>query len=106
MTTIITTDPAPQERPRRADDPPRKWFDPTVNLGHILSIGAMFLAGLFAWNKMDTRVLLLEVAQASQRERDASQDNSSKESMQQVKEAITKLDRTVEKLGDKLESKK
>ena len=35
-------------------------FDPTINLGHVLTFVALVLAGLGAWTALDKRVTILE----------------------------------------------
>lgn len=78
-------------------------FDKTINLGHILTMGTFLVAILVQWNVMDKRVTVLEESRQTQRERDAVQDNTTKEKAQEVKEALNDLKRSVEKLSDKME---
>ncbi len=84
----------------------RVKFDKTINLGHLLTMGAFLLTAMVQWNMMDKRVLVLEEARAAQRERDANQDTSAKESAQFVKEALTDLRRSVERVADKVGAQK
>lgn len=81
-------------------------FNNEVSLGHLLSMVAFLVTALTQWNIMDKRVVVLEEFRSSQRERDASQDNVNKEKLQEVKEALTDLKRSVEKFGDKLDNQK
>lgn len=80
----------------------RVRFDKTINLGNLISMGAFLLAIMVQWNMMDKRVLVLEEARAAQRERDATQDTSTKESFQTVKEGLVDLRRSVERVADKV----
>lgn len=81
-------------------------FDKTINLGHILTMGMFLVTIMTGWNMMDKRLLVLEEARASQRERDATQDTTMRENQQVVKEALTDLRRSVEKVADKLGAQK
>lgn len=84
----------------------RVKFDKTINLGHLITMGAFLFTAMVQWNMMDKRVAVLEEARASQRERDATQDTSAKESFQSVKEALTDLRRSVERVADKVGAQK
>lgn len=77
-------------------------FDKTVNLGHILTMGMFLVTIMAGWNMMDKRLLVLEEARAAQRDRDAVQDSNAKENQQTIKEALTDLRRSVEKVADKV----
>lgn len=77
-------------------------FDKTINLGHVLTIISFLGLTLTQWNMMDKRVVVLEEFRATQRERDTSQDTITREKAQEVKDALSDLKRSVEKLADKL----
>lgn len=81
-------------------------FDKTVNLGHLLTMGMFLVTIMTAWNVMDKRVAVLEEARAAQRERDALQDSTAKDDRQSVKDALTDLRRSVEKLSDRVGAQK
>ncbi len=81
-------------------------FDKTVNLGHILTMGMFLVTIMAGWNMMDKRLLVLEEARASQRDRDALQDTTAKDNQQTIKEALTDLRRSVEKVADKVGAQK
>lgn len=81
-------------------------FEKTINLGNMISIVLCIGAMMASWNVMDKRVLVLEEARTAQRERDSSQDASAKDSFIVVKEALSDLRRSVEKVADKLGDKK
>lgn len=80
-------------------------FDKTINLGHLLSAAAMIGALMVSWSLMDKRVAVLEEARASQRDRDQTQDTSTKEKFQEVRDALQDLRRAVEKVSDKVGAK-
>lgn len=81
-------------------------FEKSINLGNMISIVLCIGALMTSWNMMDKRVLVLEEARMAQRERDTSQDATTKESFALVKEALSDLRHAVEKVSDKLEQKK
>jgi hypothetical protein len=81
-------------------------FDKTVNLGHILTMCMFLVAMMTGWNMMDKRLLVLEEARTSQRDRDALQDSTAKDNQQAIKEALTDLRRSVEKVADKVGAQK
>ncbi len=84
----------------------RVRFDKTINLGHILS-AATFLAALaLQWNVMDKRIVVLEEARLSQKERDTAQDSLSRDKFGEVKDAMIDLRHSVEKIGDKIGAQK
>lgn len=77
-------------------------FDKTINLGHILTFVGFLATAMVGWSAMDKRVVVLEEARVSQRERDASQDAASRDKSQEIKDALTELRRSVEKVADKI----
>ncbi len=79
-------------------------FDKTINLGHVLTIVSFLGLTLTQWNMMDKRVVVLEEFRTAQRDRDTSQDTTTREKAQEVKDALGELKRSVEKLADKLVS--
>lgn len=93
---------------RRGDDN-RIKFDKTINLGHVLSITFMAVTvvstTLVSWSLMDKRVVVLEEARQSQRERDAAQDMLGRDKFQEVRDALADLRRSVEKVSDKVGAK-
>lgn len=77
-------------------------FDKTINLGHVLTVMAFVCTAMVSWNVMDKRVLVLEEFRLAQRERDIAQDVVSKDKYQEVRDALTELRRSVEKVADKV----
>ena len=78
-------------------------FDPTINLGHILTFVALLVAGLGAWSTLDKRVTVIEEARYAQKMLDSNQDDRAAETTSQLKEVLVRLDRQVERLADKLD---
>lgn len=93
-------------RPGAFDDQPgtaRKIrFDGTVNFGHVLTFAAAMLAGFTAWNGMDKRLVVLEEARKVQIERDATQDQASRERMFDIAQLLNKIDHRLDRIGDRL----
>lgn len=80
-------------------------FDKTINLGHVLTMVSMIAAVMVSWSLMDKRVVVLEEARLAQRERDQAQDMASRERLQEVRDALLDLRRSVEKVSDKVGAK-
>lgn len=93
---------------RREDDPPPGngvRFDKTINLGHVLTMVVMISTVMASWSLLDKRVVVLEEARQAQRDRDTTQDVSSREKFQEVRDALIDLRRSVEKVSDKVGAK-
>jgi hypothetical protein len=71
-------------------------FDPTINLGHILTAAAMLASGFAAYNTLDKRVAVIEVQHSASKEnqalKDSSQDLMLRESVLRIQETLTRLD--------------
>ena len=80
-------------------------FDPTINLGHILTIITLILLGLGAWSMLDKRVVVLEESRRAQEMLDRFQDQTAGNNMQQIRESLGDIKRSVEKVSDRLEKK-
>ena len=74
----------------------RITFDPTINAGHILFVG---------WTALDKRVVALEEGRKSQEQVDRHQDQMQGQNMVQIRESLSEIKRSVEKVSDKLERK-
>lgn len=78
-------------------------FDPTINLGHVLTFLGLLALGIGMWMQMDKRVTVLEVYNITQRTTDARQDaelSDTKRIMRDdLKEISSKLDRLIERTG-------
>ncbi len=87
----------------QSTDPRKVRFDPTINLGHVLTVIAFIGTAMVSWNVID--VLVLEEFRQGQRERDHGQDVAGKEKYNEVREALNDLRRSVEKVADKVGAK-
>ncbi len=56
-------------------------FDPTINLGHILSAGVFLVSAGAAWMNMDARVSRTESAISDLRQRDSDQAKEAKDAV-------------------------
>lgn len=81
-------------------------FDPTINLGHILTFVSLVVAGFAAWSALNTRVAVLEEARAVQATRDASQDQLIRERIVELLAVIGRLEARMERLTDRIEHPK
>ena len=78
-------------------------FDPTINLGHILTFVALLAAGFGAWSALDKRVTVIEESRFAQAVVDKAQDNRVTDTTMQLKEVLVRLDRQVDRLTDRLD---
>lgn len=83
----------------------RVHFDPTINLGHVISALAFVGSVLFAWTNMDKRVLVLEEASKLQTQLDRHQDQVMSMNMSQIREALADIKQAQQRINDKLERK-
>ncbi len=79
----------------------RVQFDPTINLGHVLTFVGLLGAGVVGWNTLDKRVVVLEEAKTYQRERDLAQDNTIRDQLVDLKEAMREVKRSVDKIVER-----
>lgn len=81
----------------------RVRFDATINLGHILTFVGFLIAGFGAWSTLDKRLTVLEESRYLQKQVDMSQDSRATEAALQVRDVLGRLDKQIERLGDKLD---
>lgn len=76
---------------------PRKrvQFDPTINLGHILTFVGFMLAGFGAWGNIDKRITLTEVQATAAVERTNDQDKRMNETLKDLRTDIKDVQRAV-----------
>lgn len=76
-------------------------FDPTVNLGHLLTFLGFVVMGFGAWSTVDSRLVVLEENRKTQAAIDHAQDARYDYGIRQVQSHLdrmdTKLDRMLEK---------
>ncbi len=85
------------------DRPKGVRFDATINLGHILTFLGFLIAGFGAWSTLDKRVTMLEENKYLQKQVDGAQDNRFTESAAQMREVLTRLDKQIERMADKMD---
>lgn len=76
----------------------RVRFDPTINLGHILTFVGFVLTIAAAWNSLDKRLTVLEVDRSAQVMRDKQQDDSMQQSMQSVRASQGRIESKLDTL--------
>jgi hypothetical protein len=79
-------------------------FDPTVNLGHIITFFGFLVAIFTAWSTLDKRVIVLEENRRVQMAIDEAQNQRQTQSTEQIASAIRDLQRQTERIADKLDS--
>ena len=78
-------------------------FDPTVNLGHLLTFVGFLIAGAGAWSNLNTRLAVIEEKSSFQRLTDATQDQRANEAYASIKETLGRIDRTNERISERLD---
>lgn len=76
---------------------PRKriHFDPTINLGHILTFVGFIVVGFAAYGNIDKRITLTEVQASAAVERTTEQDKRMSEALKELKTDIKDVQRAV-----------
>jgi hypothetical protein len=81
-----------------------KWkFDPTINLGHVLTFAGFLITGFIGWTTLDKRVVALEEAQKTQHQIDRAQDQILNQQMQHIRETLNELRAGVQRVNDRLD---
>ena len=78
-------------------------FDPTINLGHIISFIGILTLGIGVYTTIDKRVLILETRESRQELRDLNQDSDRLRISTESKEAFIDIKHGVERLSDKID---
>ena len=78
-------------------------FDRTINLGHVLTFIGFMIAGIGAWTSLDKRLVVIEENRSYQRQTDLNQDQRALDTFISVKETLTRLDRQMERIADRLD---
>ena len=79
-------------------------FDPTINLGHIITFFGFLVAIFTAWSTLDKRVIVLEENRRVQLAIDQAQDARQTQATGQITIAIERLERQTERIADKLDA--
>ena len=88
-----TTTPPHSTRPR---------FDPTINLGHILTFVGFLAAGMAAYNGIDKRLALLEQFRVMQVSRDADQDAAVQAQGADIRASQRRIEDKLDRLAERL----
>lgn len=78
-------------------------FDPTINLGHILTFLGFIGTLSIAWMTLDKRVLIVESNVRTQDMRDRFQDAEINKNAIYVTNSMEDVKRSIEKLSDKVD---
>ena len=87
-----------EEKPRRLP-----IFDPTINLGHLLTFISFIIIGVGIYSSLDKRVLVLETSTSRQDMRDMSQDADRARISSEMKDSVNDIKRTVERMNEKID---
>jgi hypothetical protein len=87
------------------ETPPRSGvrFDKTIKLSDLLTFIGFMIAGFAAWASIDKRLTVGEEYRVFQRQVDMTQDQRSLEAFVTMKETLSKVDRQVERIVDRLD---
>lgn len=80
-------------------------FDPTINLGHILTFLGFVVGIGVSWSTLDKRLTIMEESRKTQEQIDRSQDQVASQNMLQIRESLGDIKASLGKLTDKLERK-
>lgn len=83
------TTPVEQQRHRRVS------FDPTINLGHVLTFVGFLVTGFSAYSTLDKRVSLIESQTTVVMDRSREQDTRLKETLAEIKLDVKDLQRSM-----------
>jgi len=89
-----------------SEDQKKLNFDPTINLGHVLTFIGFLVTIIIGWSTLDKRVVILEESRKSQASIDAMQDARSEEKFSDIKETLRDIKQTAEKISDRLENRR
>ena len=78
-------------------------FDPTVNLGHVLTFIGFIVSGFLAYQNVDKRISVLEEGRKTQELRDQYQDAQAASQNKFMQEILVEIKKTLEKLDQKIE---
>jgi len=81
-------------------------FDPTINLGHVLTFVGFVVTIIIGWSTLDKRVVILEESRKAQASIDAMQDARTEEKFSDIKETLRDIKQTTEKISDRLEARR
>ena len=91
------------EEIERKHEQRRIKFDPTINLGHVISFVIFIASGIITYNALDKRVLVLETSVSKQDLRDLNQDLDRARINAELKDSFNELRHSTERVNDKLD---
>lgn len=81
-------------------------FDPTINLGHVLTFIGFLVAIFTAWVSLDKRVVILEQGFTKQIVIDQHQDRIVDTKITVFKESLDDIKKSIERLSNLMETRK
>ena len=88
-------------------DPSKKiTFDPTINLGHILTFVAMVIGVMSSYSLLDKRIGVLEEKALSAVTQQADRQQEQKEALKEIKSDVKDLQRSVNDISRSLAAKR
>jgi hypothetical protein len=86
-------------------EPTRFRYDPTINLGHILTFVAMVVGIMSSYSLLDKRIGVLEERSAQALTQAADKVAEQKESLKEIKSDVKDLQRSVNEISRVLATK-
>ena len=86
-------------------EPSRIIFDPTINLGHLLTFAGFIVAIFAGWTNLDKRVVVLEESRHAQLQRDTHQDQINNQQFDQLTTSLREVKALLLRLEDKLDKR-
>lgn len=80
----------------------RVAFDPTINLGHVLTFVGFLVTGFSAYSALDKRVAVIELQSAAVVERSREQDARIKETLVEIKTDVKDMQRSLQDVNRNL----
>ncbi len=78
-------------------------FDATINLGHILTFLGFIGTGIVMYQKIDTRIIILEESRKTQQLRDDNQDKAMDSNMREIRDTANDIKKSVDRINDKID---
>lgn len=88
----------------RETDAPRQGgikFDPTINLGHVLTFVGFLVAIFTAWTTLDKRVTVIEERANTQIIVDRNQDNTMATNMSAIRESLSEIKQQITRINER-----
>lgn len=85
---------------------PKPKFDPTISYGHVLQALMVISAVIIGWQSLDKRVVVLEENRNTQAQRDRHQDGMIDDKTRQIKESLDEIKAALIRLDNKVEALK